>query len=162
VIVLVLLLVVWLAVLVPQAVKGHLERRRELVDHFSRQLGALEAASPAVPEPVAHSEETGLPPPPRRRMSAARRRRRVVAGLLVSVAFSGLAAVAAPAKSTLAVNLLAADCLIAYVSLLVRRRDLLAARTGRRPPVVAPLRPALALGYEVARDGRVTIAPSAG
>ncbi len=117
---LILLVVVWLLVLVPSAVRSHAERRREFIGSFHRQLGALEASStssvatetPAAPQPTAV-----------RRRTAAERRRTILLGLLLSMVVTLLPLFVFPGKLALAVHLAVDDCFLVYVGLLVRRRD---------------------------------------
>ncbi|MFN2607998.1 MAG: hypothetical protein ABR511_08880 [Acidimicrobiales bacterium] len=108
---LVLLVVVWLVVLVPQSVKARAEQRREFVDSFSSHLEALSRGEQP-PEPG-----------PRRRPSPPQRRRRTVAGLLLSMAVTALPAALMPGKLSLIVHLAVDDCFLLYVALLVRCRD---------------------------------------
>lgn len=115
----VLLVLVWLLVLVPQALKERAEQRRDFVDSFQRNLEAL---SRGEQPPVATVK---------RRRSPAERRRRIVAGLLLSVVVSVVPAVALPGKASLVVHLAVDNCFLAYIALLVRLRD-------SRVPAVAP------------------------
>jgi hypothetical protein len=105
------LVLVWLAVLVPQAVKAHTQRRQAFLDSFSRQLGALEAAGPGAPPTASR-----VP----RRVTPAQRRRTVLVGLLLSMLVSALPVVVVSGKVALVVHLAVDDCFLAYVALLVR------------------------------------------
>jgi uncharacterized membrane protein len=128
-----LLVVLWLAVLVPQAVKSHKERRQEFLDSFERGLGALGAATPA--RAVVQDEPAPKPPARRRPSSAAKRRRTILGLLLGSMAVSLAPAVAVGGKTALAVHLAVDNCFLAYVGLLVRWRDRRAAHpAARRAP----------------------------
>jgi hypothetical protein len=114
------LIVVWLLVLIPAAVRAHAERRREFIASFHRQLGALEASSTSS---VALENPFAPEPTPVRRRRAAERRRTIVAGLLLSVVVTLLPALVLPGKLTLAVHLAVDNCFLLYIGLLVRRRD---------------------------------------
>lgn len=131
-----LLVALWLAVLVPQAVKNHNERRQEFLDSFERGLGALGATTPRRAVKVA--AEPAVRQPVRRRPSAAKRRRTILGLLLVSMAISLVPAVVVGGKTALAVHLAVDNCFLAYVGLLVRWRD---SRTARPAAPVAPLSP---------------------
>ena len=129
-----LLVVLWLAVLVPQAVKSHKERRQEFMDSFERGLGALGAATPAG---AGHALDEAPPKrPSRRRASAAKRRRTILGLLLASMGVSILAAVVGGGKTALAVHLAIDNLFLAYVGLLVRWRDARMARAAL-PPAAA-------------------------
>ena len=139
------LIVVWLLVLVPSAVRAHAERRREFIGSFHRQLGALEASSTSA---VAHETRAAAEPEPGRRRSAAARRRAILGGLLLSMVVTLLPLFVLPAKLSLAVHLAVDNCFLVYVGLLVRRRDARAAtRAPARPPV------AVAVAVAVAEEG---------
>ncbi|HEX2274381.1 MAG TPA: hypothetical protein VHG90_10965 [Acidimicrobiales bacterium] len=125
------IVVLWLAVLVPQAVKSHNERRQEFLDSFERGLGALGAATPARAAEVAE-ERARRPTRARRRASAAKRRRTILGLLAVSMAVSFVPVVAVGGKTALAVHLAVDNCFLAYVGLLVRWRDSRATRTAGR------------------------------
>lgn len=126
------IVVLWLAVLVPQAVKSHNERRQEFLDSFERGLGALGAATPARAAEVAE-ERARRPTRARRRASAAKRRRTILGLLAVSMAVSFVPAVAVGGKTALAVHLAVDNCFLAYVGLLLRWGDRRAARPAARP-----------------------------
>lgn len=120
------LVVLWLAVLVPQAVKSHKERRQEFLDSFERGLGALGAATPT--RAVVRAEPARRQPARRRPSSAAQRRRTILGLLLASMAVSLAPAVLLGGRTALAVHLAVDNCFLAYLGLLVRRRDRRAAR----------------------------------
>ena len=120
------LVVLWLAVLVPQAVKSHKDRRQEFLDSFERGLGALGATTPA--RAVVRGEPARKQAARRRPSSAAKRRRTILGLLLVSMAVSLAPAALMGGKSALAVHLAVDNCFLAYVGLLVRWRDRRAAR----------------------------------
>ena len=134
------LIVVWLLVLVPSAVRSYAERRREFIGSFHRQLGALEASSTSyvAPETPAARQPTAV-----RRRTAAERRRTILAGLLLSMVVTVLPLLVFPGKLALAVHLAVDNCFLLYVGLLVRRRDSLAVspatgtRVLRTTPVAA-------------------------
>jgi hypothetical protein len=149
----VLLVVMWLAVLVPQAVKSHKERQQEFLDSFERSLGALGAATPARTAEV--GGERAVPAKPRRRASAAKRRRTILALLLASMALSFVPVVAIGGKTALAVHLAVDNCFLVYVALLVRWRDRRSSRPAGR---VAPASPASAWDDED-DDALVVTAP---
>jgi hypothetical protein len=128
-----LLVVLWLAVLVPQAVKSHKERQQEFLDSFERGLGALGAATPARAAEVA--DEPARRAPARRRPSSAAKRRRTILGLLlVSMAVSFVPAVVMGGKTALAVHLAVDNFFLAYLALLVRWRDRRTARSVHAAP----------------------------
>jgi hypothetical protein len=132
------LLLIWLAVLVPQAVRAHSQRRQAFIDSLSRQLGALEAAGPGAPP---------TPAPAPRRVSPAQRRRSVFVGLLLSMIVSLVPLVVVPGKVALVVHLAVDDCFLAYVALLARW-------AGSR---ASPAAPAPAAPLVVARPVRAAI-----
>ena len=142
------LIVVWLLVLVPSAIRSHVERRREFIGSFHRQLGALEASSTA---PVATQTLATHKTTPVRRRTAAQRRRAILAGLLLSMVVTLLPLFVFPGKLALAVHLLVDDCFLVYVGLLVRWRDASLAATGNRvvrttPPLRSAAEAALPAG----------------
>jgi hypothetical protein len=164
---LLLLVVVWLGVLVPQAVKARADRERDFLDSFQRQLGALDPSHGLGPVsgadglgPVSGADEAdatrAAPAPPpaaaaRRRVAQARRRRAILAGLLVSVVVSLPPVLLVGGRVSLAVHLAVDNCLLAYLCAIVRSRDLRAARTAR------PLSPA---APAIGEDGeRLVLAP---
>lgn len=128
---LVLVVVLWLAVLVPAAVKRHNERRQEFLDSFQKGLGALGAAAPSAvvydreESPVAPVVEARRPSAPR--PSPAARRRTIFALLLASMGIAAVPAVVVGSKATLAVFLAFTNAFLAYVGLVVRWRDARAA-----------------------------------
>lgn len=121
------LIVVWLLVLVPPAVRSHVQRRREFIGSFHRQLGALEASSTtSVADVTAFAPESTAV----RRRTAAERRRTILVGLLLSMLVTALPLFVFPGKLALAVHLAVDNCFLVYVGLLVRWRDSrVAART---------------------------------
>ena len=127
------LIVVWLLVLVPSAVRSRAERRREFIGSFHRQLGALEASSTS---PVVTETPTGRRPTPVRPRTAAERRKTILVGLLLSMVVTLLPLFIFPGKLALAVHLAVDNCFLAYVGLLVRLRDARVAVTAASP--VAP------------------------
>ena len=133
---LVLVAVLWLAVLVPPAVKRHNERHQEFLDSFQKGLGALGAAAPSAVvydlegSPVAPVTESHPRP------SAAARRRTIFALLLASMGIAAVPAVVVGSKATLAVFLAVTNAFLAYVGLVVRWRDARAAAL--RPVSLAP------------------------
>jgi hypothetical protein len=134
------LIVVWLLVLVPSAVRSYAERRREFIGSFHRQLGALEASSTS-------SVATEIPAVRRqttvRRKSPAERRRTILVGLLLSMVVTLLPLFVFPGKLALAVHLTVDNCFLLYVGLLVRRRDsrALLSATGTRVLRTTPVAP---------------------
>ena len=147
---LLVVVVLWIAVLVPPAVKSRNDRRQEFLDSFQRGLGALGAAgSPTVspsPEP---------PPVPRRQPSAAERRRTILGLLLASMVISLVPAVVMGGKATLVVHLAVDNLFLAYVGMLVRVRD---ARARARTPVPAVVSPS-ALAWDDEDEPLVVAAP---
>lgn len=132
-----LLVVLWLAVLVPQAVKSHNERRQEFLDSFQRGLGTLgatraERSSPLTPQTAAAT---------RRPRSPAQRRRTVLGLLLASIVVSAVPAVVMGGKAALAVHLAVDNVFLLYVGLLVRWRDA-RAWSRRAVPLAAAAGPA--------------------
>jgi hypothetical protein len=124
------LVLVWLAVLVPQAIRAHTQRRQAFIDSFSRQLGALEAAGPgAGPTPVKAP----------RRATPAQRRRTVFVGLLLSMVVSLVPVIVVSSKVALVVHLAVDDCFLAYVALLARSGDLRARAAAPSAVPVGPL-----------------------
>ncbi|HWC11405.1 MAG TPA: hypothetical protein VG455_09305 [Acidimicrobiales bacterium] len=131
------LIVVWLLVLVPSAVRAHAERRREFIGSFHRQLGALEASSTSASITSAGAHETRAAEPKQGgRRSATARRRAILGGLVLSMVVTLLPLFVLPGKLSLAVHLAVDNCFLVYVGLLVRRRDTRAAtKVTARPPV---------------------------
>src|SRR5215210_6367095 len=105
------LIVVWLLVLVPSAVRSHVERRREFIGSFHRQLGALEASSTTS---VAAERPAAGPPTTVRRKTAAERRRTLLVGLLLSMLVTVLPLLVFPGKLALAVHLAVDNCFLVY------------------------------------------------
>ena len=143
------LIVVWLLVLVPSAVRSHAERRREFVGSFHRQLGALEASSASS---VTSQTPAAHPPTVVRRRTATERRRTILVGLLLSMVVTLLPLFVFPGKLALVVHLAVDHCFLLSAGLLVRWRDSrVAARAGTPagagdgdPLVLAPrVRPAI-------------------
>lgn len=133
----ILLALVFLAVVVPQAWSARAERQREFLD--SIQLSSVGGAT---------AVDTGLrtAPAPRPRSSVARRKT-ILVFLLVSMAVTVVPLLVNPSKVTLAAQLAVDNCFLAYVGLLVRWRD---ARSplpgpasvtdlGFNPPAVQPV-----------------------
>jgi len=114
------LVVVWLLVLVPSALRSRAERRREFIGSFHRQLGALEASSTSS---VATEMPVARHPTAVRRRTAAERRRTILVGLLLSMVVTLLPLFVFPGKLALAVHLAVDNCFLLYVGLLVRWRD---------------------------------------
>jgi len=136
-----LVVVLWLAVLVPPALKRHHERRQEFLESFQKGLGALGAAAPSA---VVFDRDGASPLPvdePRHRPasapSPAQRRRTIFALLLVSMAIAAVPAVVFGGKATLAVFLAFTIAFLAYVGLVVRWRDERAAAARPVTPVPA-------------------------
>ncbi|MDQ6797562.1 MAG: hypothetical protein M3011_05990 [Actinomycetota bacterium] len=117
----ILLGVVFLAVVVPQALTARSDRQREFLDSIQLHAGAM----PGLDEPPVPA-----PPGPRTRSTIARRKS-VFVFLLVALGVSAIPAIVTPAKATLVTQLAVDNCFLAYVGLLVRWRD-------ARAPVRAP------------------------
>ena len=129
------LIVVWLLVLVPSALRARAERRREFIGSFHRQLGALEASSTSS---VAFETPAAPPPTAVRRRTAAERRRTILVGLLLSMVVTLLPLFVFPGKLALVVHLAVDNCFLLYVGLLVRWRDAVLSATGTRVLRTAP------------------------
>jgi O-antigen ligase len=133
----ILLVVMFAAVVVPQAWKARTERHQDFLDSIHLHAGV--------------ERPPDGPPPARRPPSTLARRRTVFKALLASVGVSAVAAVVFPAKASLIAQLAVDNCLLAYVGQLVRWRD---ARSPVRAPVPAPdmvltpssVQPALRIG----------------
>jgi len=121
----ILLVVMFAAVVVPQAWKARAERHQDFLDSIHLHAGAGTG--------VTDLEPTRRPP------SALARRRATFAFLLASAGVSAVAAVIIPAKVTLITHLAVDNCLLAYVGQLVRWRD------ARAPVRAAALAPEVAL-----------------
>lgn len=130
----------WLAVLVPPAVKRHQERRQEFLESFQVGLGALGATTPpasvfdlegGAATPAARPHRTATAGRRADRPSPAQRRRTILALLLGSMGISAVPVVVVGGKAALAVFLAVSNCFLAYVALVVRRRD-------ARPATVRP------------------------
>jgi len=121
----ILLVVVFLAVVVPQALSARGERQQEFLDSLRFHAGAAPVLEEARVKPV----------PSRRPRSTLARRKSIFVFLLMAVAVSAVPAVVTPAKGTLVTQLAVDNCLLAYVALLVRWRD---ARSPARAPAPAP------------------------
>lgn len=121
----ILLAMVFLAVVVPQAVSARAQRQQEFLDSIQFHAGARsEGDTAAVASELA----------PRLR-SVNARRKSIFVFLLVSMAVTAIPAVIAPTKMTLVTQLAVDNCFLAYVGLLVRWRD---ARAPARAPAPAP------------------------
>jgi hypothetical protein len=134
------LVVLWLVVLVPSAVRSRVERRREFIGSFSAQLGALEASSASsVAVDTAAIDRSSA------RRTPAQRRRAIVVGLLLSMVVTALPLLVFPGKLALAVHLAVDDGVLFYLALLVRWREARAelSATGTR---VLPTTPVAAGG----------------
>jgi len=118
----ILLVVVFLAVVVPQALSARSERQQEFLTSIQLHAGA-------VPEP-----DGGPPPGPGRPRSTVARRKSLFVFLLVALGVSAIPAVVTPGKMTLVAQLAVDNCFLAYVGLLVRWRD---ARAPIRSPAPA-------------------------
>jgi hypothetical protein len=116
---------VFAAVVVPQALTARAARHQEFLD--SIQFHAGESARIDGPPPV--------PSLGRGTRSTIARRRNVFVFLLMAVAVSAVGAVASPGKVSLVLQLAVDNCLIAYVALLVRWRD---ARAAVAAPAAVP------------------------
>ncbi|HEX3394869.1 MAG TPA: hypothetical protein VHS52_10100 [Acidimicrobiales bacterium] len=133
----ILLVVMFAAVVVPQAWKARAQRHQDFLDSIHVHAGVERAPDSPVPA--------------RRPPSRLARRRTVFKILLTSVGISAVAAVVFPAKASLIAQLAVDNCLLAYVGQLVRWRD---ARGPVGVPVPAPdvvltpsaVRPALRIG----------------
>jgi hypothetical protein len=142
------LIVLWLLVLVPSAIRSHAERRREFIGSFHRQLGALEASSTSS---VATDRAAARPPTAVRPRTAAERRRTILVGLLLSMVVTLLPLFVFPGKLAIAVHLAVDNCFLLYVGLLVRWRDAVLSATGTRsygpcPPLRSATGAALPVG----------------
>ncbi len=119
----VLLAVMFLAVVVPQALSARSERNQEFLASIQFHAGAVEVPDDAPP------------PPTRRPRSTLARRKLVLIFLLVAIPVSAIPVVVSPAKLTLIAHLAVVNCLLGYIALLVRWRD---ARSPTRIPAPAP------------------------
>jgi len=123
----ILLTVVFLAVVVPQALSARADRQQDFVDSIQLHAGVVpERDDPAVP-----------PPPIRRPRSTIARRKTIFVFLLVAMGVSAIPALVTPSKVALITQLAVDDCFLAYVALLVRWRDARAPAT-RPAPAPAP------------------------
>ena len=127
---------IWVVAVAVAAMKVRAETRLESVEGFQRQLRSFGGGlpplkgAPALGPPV---DEPVLP----KAVNPAPLLRHILAGLLVAVVVSLVYAVVASTKSAWGLHLFVNDCLIAYLALLVRRRDARAhdtARARRRDP----------------------------
>jgi len=119
----VLLGVVFLAVVVPQALTARSDRQREFLDSIQFHAGVMPAAEPAAPALHGRSRST------------IDRRKSIFVFLLVALGVSAIPAIVTPGKATLGAQLAVDNCFLAYVGLLVRWRD---ARAPVRAPAPAP------------------------
>ncbi len=128
----ILLVVVFLAVVVPQALSARAERNQQFLESIQFHAGEVMAGrADSASEPAAARQ------PP----SAAARRRMVFAILLGSMAIAAATAVAMPAKATLGLMLAVDNCFLAYLGLFVRWRDArvpATASTQATGPILAP------------------------
>ncbi|MDQ6910249.1 MAG: hypothetical protein M3Z84_05620 [Actinomycetota bacterium] len=136
----------WAAVLIPVTYKAVAARRARFASSFGHGLQALEQAEGFFGPPDDRRAETPLPEPALnelipvssvRGIANAALLRSILAGLLIAVVLSLLVAVVTGQRAMFAVNLALDDCLLAFVALIVRRRDTLA--RSRRP--VEPVAP---------------------
>lgn len=119
----ILLGIVFLAVVVPQALSARGQREQEFLDSIHLNAGTLAP------------RDAGTTKPSPRPRSAAARRKTILVLLLLSMAVTAVPAVLAPGKATLVVQLAVDNCFLAYIGLLVRWRD---ARSPARAPSSAP------------------------
>jgi hypothetical protein len=134
-----LLAVIWVAVLVPPAVRSHHARKKAFEVSFGRG-GPPAADAPAwIPEgrsasgPGGRSVSAPVDAAPGRRHSPpVQRRRRIAGGLLVAMVASGLAGLLPTFRVLLVVNLFVDDSFLFYVALLAYRADR-RTRAARRP-----------------------------
>ncbi len=108
----VLLAVVFLAVVVPQALSARSERQQEFLASIRFHAGAVE-----------HRDDAPPPAPTRRPQSTVARRKSLLVFLLVAMAVSAIPAVLTPGKMTLIAQLAVDNCFLAYIGMLVRWRD---------------------------------------
>lgn len=112
---------VWMIVVGGAALKVRAERM-ESIDSFQRQLRAFAGGLPALddaPDLGPSSDTSPLPAA----LRTAELLRRILAALLVTVALSFLYALSARSRMAWGLTLLLLDILLAYVALLVYRRD---------------------------------------
>lgn len=126
------------AVLIPVAYKAIAARRARFASSFGDGLHALEQAEGLFdPEPLPEPSSNELTPVPSvRSIANAALLRSILAGLLITVVLSLLVAVVTRQRAMFAVNLALDDCLLAFVALIVRRRDTRARRRRTAHPVV--------------------------
>ncbi len=110
----ILLVVVFLAVVVPQALSARSERNQQFLESIQFHAGEVMAG---------RADSASEPAAARRSPSAAARRRMVFAVLLGSMAAAAATVVAMPSKATLGLMLAVDNCFLAYVGLFVRWRD---------------------------------------
>ncbi len=121
----ILLGVVFLAVVVPQALTARSDRQREFLNSIRFHAGMMAGLDePAVAPALAEGSRSTIA-----------RRKSIFVFLLVALGVSAVPAVVNPAKATLVAQLAVDNCFLAYVGLLVRWRD---ARTPGRAPGPAP------------------------
>jgi len=119
----VLLAVMFLAVVVPQAWSARSERHQEFLASIRFHAGVVEVPADAPPTPT------------RGPRSTLARRKSILIYLLVAIPVSAIPMVVAPGKLTLIAQLAVDNAFLAYIGLLVRWRD---ARSPARVPAPAP------------------------
>lgn len=160
-----LLGLLWAAVLIPVVYKGVAARRAQFASSFGDGLQALEQAEGffgPIDEPAA-ARAIPEPPPvlPNGGAINAALLRSILAGLLVAVVLSLLVAIVTAQRGAVAVNLALDNSLLAFVALVVQRRD--ARNHGRRKvprpePEVAEIEPSSSAPRRVYTAGVPVIA----
>jgi hypothetical protein len=117
----------WAAVLIPVVYKGVAARRAHFLSSFGNGLHALEQAEGF----FGPADDGRAGAELQQRPSNAALLRSILAGLLIAVGLSLLVAVVTSQRAMVAVNLALDNCLLAFVALIVQRRDNLA--NARRP-----------------------------
>lgn len=136
----------WAAVLLPVAWKAHQERQAKFVSSLETGLQALGQAGAETAtvdtDFVTPDADDRAARPAGRPQSPAAHLRSILAGLLVAVAVSLFVAVVTSQRAMLGVHLAILDSLLAFVALLVIRRDARSRprtqRPRRRPHLPAP------------------------
>jgi hypothetical protein len=117
----------WAAVLIPVAHKAVATRRAYFTSSFGDGLQALEQAEgffgPIDAPAAEHATRRPAPALSASVVVDAALLRSILAGLLVAVGVSLLVAIVTTQRGAVAVNLALDNCLLAFVALVVRRRD---------------------------------------
>ena len=157
--IIVILVLLWVAVLVPEWMRSRGIGRRGAMGDYTSKLGALARTGPTTPgrsglnppivnSGINHGARARAVAPGLRRMgptSAQRRRRDVLAVLGIAVVVTALAAVLTGSTMVWALQIFTDVLLVSYVVLMARMRTLASERRGKVHYLPHPAAPQLSL-----------------